>query len=40
MGTEHAQWLEQDISTPGVVMLKALFDGTDPGGHLNPGKIV
>jgi alkyldihydroxyacetonephosphate synthase len=40
VGTEHAQWLEQDISTPGVVMLKALFDGTDPGGHLNPGKIV
>ncbi len=40
VGTEHAQWLEQDISAPGVVMLKALFDGTDPGRHLNPGKIV
>jgi alkyldihydroxyacetonephosphate synthase len=40
VGTEHAQWLEQDISAPGVVMLKALFEGTDPGGHLNPGKIV
>jgi alkyldihydroxyacetonephosphate synthase len=40
VGTEHAQWLEQDISAPGVGMLKALFDGTDPGGHLNPGKIV
>ncbi|HEY5317769.1 MAG TPA: FAD-binding oxidoreductase, partial [Solirubrobacteraceae bacterium] len=40
VGTEHAQWLEQDISTPGVGMLKALFDGTDPGHHLNPGKIV
>ncbi|MGO9973541.1 MAG: FAD-binding oxidoreductase [Solirubrobacteraceae bacterium] len=40
VGTEHAQWLEQDISAPGVAMLKALFDGTDPGGHLNPGKIV
>jgi len=40
VGTEHAQWLEQDISPPGVVMLKALFEGTDPGGHLNPGKIV
>ena len=32
VGTEHAQWLEQDISAPGVGMLKALFDGTDPGG--------
>jgi len=40
VGTEHARWLEEDISTPGVAMLKALFDGTDPGRHLNPGKIV
>lgn len=40
VGTEHARWLEQDISTPGVAMLKALFEGTDPGRHLNPGKIV
>jgi alkyldihydroxyacetonephosphate synthase len=40
VGTEHAQWLEQDISAPGVAMLQALFDGTDPGRHLNPGKIV
>ena len=40
VGTEHAEWLEQDISAPGVGMLKALFDGTDPGANLNPGKIV
>jgi alkyldihydroxyacetonephosphate synthase len=40
VGTEHAPWLEQDISAPGVGMLRALFDGVDPGGHLNPGKIV
>jgi alkyldihydroxyacetonephosphate synthase len=40
VGTEHAPWLEQDISAPGVTMLEALFDGTDPGKHLNPGKIV
>jgi alkyldihydroxyacetonephosphate synthase len=40
VGTEHAHWLQQDISAPGVAMLKALFDGTDPGNHLNPGKIV
>jgi alkyldihydroxyacetonephosphate synthase len=40
VGTEHAQWLEQDISAPGVAMLRALFDGIDPGGNLNPGKIV
>ncbi len=40
VGTEHARWLAQDISEPGVQMLKALFAGTDPGRHLNPGKIV
>ena len=40
VGTEHAQWLEQDISAPGVAMLRALFAGVDPGRNLNPGKIV
>jgi alkyldihydroxyacetonephosphate synthase len=40
VGTEHAEWLEQDLSVPGVGMIKALFDGTDPGANLNPGKIV
>jgi alkyldihydroxyacetonephosphate synthase len=40
VGTEHAAWLEQDISAPGVAMLRALFDGLDPGANLNPGKIV
>jgi alkyldihydroxyacetonephosphate synthase len=40
VGTEHAQWLLQDISAPGVAMLDALFDGFDPGRHMNPGKIV
>src|SRR5256885_1479009 len=30
VGTEHAQWLEEDISSPGVAMLRALFDGTAP----------
>ena len=40
VGTEHAEWLEQDLSAPGTAMLRALFDGFDPGGNLNPGKIV
>ncbi len=40
VGTEHAEWLEEDISPPGVAMLRALFEGTDPGANLNPGKIV
>jgi alkyldihydroxyacetonephosphate synthase len=40
VGTEHARWLEEDISAPGVAMVRALFDGIDPGANLNPGKIV
>ena len=40
VGTEHARWLEDDISAPGVAMLRALFEGFDPGGNMNPGKIV
>src|SRR4051812_38911542 len=28
VGTEHAQWLEEDISVPGLAMLRALFEGT------------
>jgi alkyldihydroxyacetonephosphate synthase len=40
VGTEHAPWLEQDVSAPGAAMLRALFAGVDPGANLNPGKIV
>jgi alkyldihydroxyacetonephosphate synthase len=40
VGTEHARWLEEDISAPGVAMLQALFRGVDPGANLNPGKIA
>ncbi len=40
VGTEHARWLEQDISPAGAALVRALFDGVDPGGNLNPGKIV
>jgi alkyldihydroxyacetonephosphate synthase len=40
VGTEHALWLEDDISAPGVAMLRGLFEGVDPGRNLNPGKIV
>jgi alkyldihydroxyacetonephosphate synthase len=40
VGTEHAPWLEQDISAPGVALVEALFDAVDPGANLNPGKIV
>jgi alkyldihydroxyacetonephosphate synthase len=40
VGTEHAAWMEQDISAPGVAMVRALFEAVDPGANLNPGKIV
>jgi alkyldihydroxyacetonephosphate synthase len=40
VGTEHAQWLEEDISAPGVTMVRGLFDAIDPAHNLNPGKIV
>jgi alkyldihydroxyacetonephosphate synthase len=40
VGTEHARWLEQDISAPGVHMIDGLFAAVDPGQNLNPGKII
>jgi alkyldihydroxyacetonephosphate synthase len=40
VGVEHAPWLEQDISTQGVAVMQALFDGVDPGGNFNPRKIT
>jgi alkyldihydroxyacetonephosphate synthase len=40
VGTEHARWLGDDLSAPGVEMIESLLRGTDPGRNLNPGKIV
>ncbi len=40
VGEEHSPWMEQDISPAGVDIQRKLFDGVDPGRHLNPGKIV
>ena len=40
VGVEHRAWLSQDISEAGVAMVRALFDGVDPGQNLNPGKIL
>ena len=40
VGTEHAPWLEQDISSAGVDLMESLFAGADPGRNLNPGKIT
>ena len=40
VGVEHSPWLEEDISTGGVVVMNALFAGVDPGSNFNPGKIT
>jgi alkyldihydroxyacetonephosphate synthase len=40
VGTEHAGWLEQEISAPGVHMIDGLFTAMDPGRNFNPGKII
>lgn len=40
VGVEHAPWMEQDISAPGVTMMRGLFAGVDPQENLNPGKIL
>lgn len=29
-----------EVRQAGVAMVRALFDGMDPGANLNPGKIV
>jgi len=40
VGVEHSPWLEQDISTQGVAVMRGLFEATDPKGTFNPRKIV
>lgn len=40
VGMEHAPWMEQVLSTEGVGIMRTLFTATDPGNHLNPGKII
>jgi alkyldihydroxyacetonephosphate synthase len=40
VGREHSPWLAQDISAEGVAVMSALFDGADPAGTFNPGKVI
>ena len=40
VGLEHAPWLEDDISTEGVAVMRGLFASADPGRNFNPDKIV
>jgi len=40
VGTEHAPWMEQDISAGGVALMQGLFDAADPAQQFNPGKVL
>jgi alkyldihydroxyacetonephosphate synthase len=40
VGTEHARWMAEDISAPGVAMIDGVFKAVDPGRNFNPGKIT
>ncbi|QGF23221.1 FAD-binding oxidoreductase [Raineyella fluvialis] len=40
VGSEHAPWLDQDISVAGTKLHRVLLEGADPGRNFNPGKIL
>lgn len=40
VGTEHQPWMSADQTETGVLMIRDLFQGTDPGRNLAPGNIV
>jgi len=40
VGEEHSPWMERDISPAGVFIQRKLFEGVDPKGLFNPGKII
>lgn len=40
IGTDHAPWLEQEIGTSGIRLLRAVQAELDPAGIMNPGALV
>jgi alkyldihydroxyacetonephosphate synthase len=40
VGTDHAPWLREEKGELGMEALRALFRQFDPGGCMNPGKLV
>ena len=40
VGVEHSPWIEEDISTEAVAVMRGLFTSADPGNNFNPGKIL
>jgi len=40
VGREHSPWLEEDISTEGVALMRGLFESADPKHNFNPDKVL
>ncbi|WP_275002941.1 FAD-binding oxidoreductase [Promicromonospora iranensis] len=40
VGSDHAPWLEQEIGSAGIRMLRAAQAELDPAGIMNPGALV
>jgi alkyldihydroxyacetonephosphate synthase len=40
VGREHSPWLEEDISTEGVALMRGLFESADPTSNFNPDKVL
>ncbi|MFV0252624.1 MAG: FAD-binding oxidoreductase [Beutenbergiaceae bacterium] len=40
VGTDHAPWMEADISVAGVDMMTGLLRSIDPSRNLNPGTLL
>lgn len=40
VGADHAPWLEQEVGTAGIRMLRAVQAELDPAGIMNPGALV
>ncbi|WP_026877579.1 FAD-binding oxidoreductase [Jiangella gansuensis] len=40
VGTDHAHWLEDDISPAGTDVMAGLLKAVDPGRNLNPGTLL
>ncbi|WP_156252684.1 FAD-binding oxidoreductase [Pseudactinotalea terrae] len=40
VGTDHAPWMEQDISVAGVDQMVGLLKAVDPSRNLNPGSLI
>ncbi len=40
VGRDHAQWMEREIGSEGVQILRALKGELDPTGIMNPGKLI